>query len=243
MNKKPFLIFDAGGVLVFPDFDLLADIANQVGIETSTSEITEQHARLFRAYDEHIARHHQFPAIQYFLDIFKQVTDSEKKARAAYELTLQADKAKHIWATTQPWVGKSIGKLKEGGYQMAVISNSDGRVDQIMQDLALREYFEIVIDSFVVGVEKPDSRIFEITLNSLDWDSSKTIYIGDIFYVDVWGANQAGLGAIHLDRMGLYGDWKGVRIPSIYDLPTLLAKMDGNLHKWNLFPAKDFEIK
>jgi putative hydrolase of the HAD superfamily len=242
MTQKPNLIFDAGGVLVFPDFDLLADIANRVGIETSRSEIAEKHARLFRALDEYIVRHHKFPNIQYFLDIFKQVTDSAEKTQAAYELTLQADKVRHIWTTTQPWVRKSIHKLKELGYQMAVISNSDGRVDQILQDLDLREYFEIVIDSFVVGVEKPDSRIFKIALKQLSWDPSETIYIGDIFYIDVWGANQAGLGAVHLDIMGLYDDWEGIHIPSIKELPHLLTKMDGNLKEWDLFPAQGFKL-
>jgi len=243
MNKKPFLIFDAGGVLVFPDFALLADIANRVGIDTSPLEIAEKHARLFRTLDEHIALNHQIPELQYFLDIFKQVTNSKGKAQAAHELTLQADKIKHIWATTQPWVGESLQKLKKQGYQMAVISNSDGRVNQILQDLNLREYFDIVIDSFNVGVEKPDSRIFEIALERLSWDPANTIYIGDIFYIDVWGANQAGLGAIHLDKLGLYDEWDGIRIPSIHELPELLSNMDGNLNKWNLFPIQDFEIK
>jgi len=242
MTNKPFLIFDAGGVLVFPNFDLLADIADQVGIKTSQPEIAEQHARLFRALDEHIAQHHQFPTINYFLDIYKQVTDSEEKAQAAFNLTRQADKINQIWTSSQPWVGRSLRKLQKQGYQMAVISNSDGRVDQILQELNLREYFEIVIDSFVVGVEKPDPRIFEIALKRLNLDPKETIYIGDIYYIDVWGANRAGLGAVHLDKMGLYNNWEGIHIPSIYKLPDLLAKMDGNLHKWNLFPARDFEI-
>lgn len=243
MTKKPNLIFDAGGVLVFPDFNLLAEIASRVGIKTSPTNIAKQHADLFRALDEHIAQYHKIPKIQYFLDIFKQVTESNEKALAASELTYLADKERHIWATTQPWVRKSIQKLEDLGFQMAVISNSDGRVEQILQELELREYFKIVIDSFIVGVEKPDSRIFDIALQRLGWDPSETIYIGDIYFIDVWGANQAGLGAIHLDKMGLYKDWEGIRIPSIKDLPGLLTKMDGKVHEWNLFPTLDFKIK
>lgn len=242
MTEKPFLIFDAGGVLVFPDFDLLADIANRVGIETSSREIAEEHANLLRAFDEHVAQHHQFPSIQYFLDLFKRVADSDERATAATQLTLQADKEKHIWATTQPWVGEALQELKNLDYQMAVISNSDGRVDAIMQDLELREYFEIVIDSFVVGVEKPEKKIFEIALEKLSVDPQKAIFIGDIYFIDIWGANQAGLGAIHLDRMNLYADWNGVHIPSVKELPGLLAEMDGNIQDLKLFPALDFTI-
>jgi HAD superfamily hydrolase (TIGR01549 family) len=240
MIKKPFLIFDAGGVLVFPDFNRLADIANQVGIETSPAEIAEGHARLFQALDEYIAKHRHSPTIQYFMDIFEQVSDSPEKIRAAFELTLQADKTKNIWASTYPWISSTLRKLKGLGYQMAVISNSDGSVEQILQDLDLRGYFEIVIDSFVVGVEKPDPNIFEIAIERLGWNSAEIIYIGDLFYVDVWGANRAGLGAVHLDKNGLYGNWEGVRIPSIRELPNLLAKIDGNPQNWDLYPLRDF---
>ena len=183
MMKKPNLIFDAGGVLVFPDFNMLAKIANQAGIQTSPDDIAQEHASLFRSFDDYISKNQQIPKIQYFLDIFKQVTDSEDNAKTASKLTQKVDKQKHIWTITQPWVKESLIKLKEQGYKMSVISNSDGRVEQILTNLGHREYFEIVIDSAVVGVEKPDKRIFEIALQQLNWNPSETIYIGDIFYI------------------------------------------------------------
>ena len=240
--KKPKLIFDAGGVLVFPNFALLAKIGNRVGIETSPKEIAEQHSKLFREFDEHVARHHQFPKIQYFLDLFNRVTGSTKKAQGAFECTLEAEKEQHLWATTHPWVAEALTKLKSQGYPMAVISNSEGQVEEILQDLGLREFFETVINSFVVGVEKPDPRIFEIALDRLGWDHAKTIYIGDIFYVDVWGANKANLSAIQIDRLGLYDDWEGERIPSVKELPRFLYQNSGNMRDLNLFPAVDFTL-
>jgi HAD superfamily hydrolase (TIGR01662 family) len=243
MKKKPYLIFDAGGVLVFPDFNRLTEIARQVGISTTRDKIMEGHAKLFRAVDEYAAQNHHLPNINYFLDIFKQVTESEERAEAAKLLTQAFDKEKHIWTSSRPWVKNAIKKLKQQGYYMAVVSNSDGRVDQILQELGLRQYFEAVIDSFVVGVEKPDPRIFEIALNQLNWDSRDTIYIGDIFYIDVWGANHAGLGAIHMDLNGLYDNWAGVRIPSIHELPELLSSINGKLREWDLYPFKEIEIR
>jgi putative hydrolase of the HAD superfamily len=242
MTKKPNLIFDAGGVLVFPDFDLLAEIANQVNIETIPVKIAEQHANLFRAFDEHVSQYQNFPDIHYFRDIFEKLTASEEKIRAAVDLTHNFDKKKHIWTTTRPWVGESLKILQEQGFHMAVVSNSDGRVDQILQELDLRKYFDIVIDSFVVGIEKPDPRIFNIALENLNWEISESIYIGDIFYIDIWGANQAGLGGVHIDKMDLYNDWDGIRIPSVKELPDLINNVDGNLSEMNLFPVRDFKI-
>ena len=137
MTRKPFLIFDAGGVLVFPDFDLLAQIGNQAGISTSPHQIAQAHARFFWKMDAYIARTHKIPKISYFQDIFKQISDSEENVKIAIELTIRADKIKHIWDVTYPWVADSLQTLKDLGYQMAVISNSDGRVDQILQDLGI----------------------------------------------------------------------------------------------------------
>ena len=142
MSRKTFLIFDAGGVLVFPDFDLLSQIGNQVGISTSPDQIAQAHANLFWRMDENIAQYHQFPKISYFQDIFKQISDSEENIKAAFELTVRADQIKHIWTATCPWVAKSLSRLKDLGYKIAVISNSDGRVDQILQDLGIRKFLK-----------------------------------------------------------------------------------------------------
>ena len=84
--------------------------------------------------------------------------------------------------------------------------------------------------------------IFEIALERLQWDRTKTIYIGDIFYVDVWGANQAGMGAIHLDKLGLYKNWDGIHLHSVKELPQFLTNSNGNLQDLALFPASDFPI-
>ena len=53
---------------------------------------------------------------------------------------------------------------------------------------------------------------------------SECLYVGDLYYVDVLGANRAGMAAIHLDPFGLYSDIPGVHIPSVAALPEFLAR-------------------
>ena len=242
MSEQPYLIFDAGGVLIFPDFARLAEIARKAGIEASAQTVLEAHCRYYRDFDEQVAQTHQHPKIHYFADLFGYVTEDAEKARLAAHLTLEEDQRKHIWTDSHPWVGEALQALKAQGYQMAVISNSDGRVEEILADVGLRAYFETVTDSFVVGVEKPDPRIFEIALKRLGWRADEVIYIGDVFYIDVWGANQAGLGAVHIDQLGLYSGWAGAHIPGVRELPGWLAQFDGQVPSEILFPARDFEI-
>jgi putative hydrolase of the HAD superfamily len=242
MNRKPYLLFDAGGTLVFPNYGLTAQIAREGGIEVSEQELAITHAQVFRDFDQSVAQEHRFPKIHYFPELFSRLTPDEKKVRAATELALQYDRQRSLWTSTFSWVSDSLTHLAKLGYRMSVISNSDGRVETILDELGLREHFEIVIDSYLVGLEKPDRRIFELALHELNLEPEQAIYIGDIFYVDVWGANQAGVGAIHLDQQGLYQGWVGAHISSVDELSQWLAQFDGNLPRELLYPVQDFEI-
>ena len=67
-----------------------------------------------------------------------------------------------------------------------------------------------MIDSQLVGVEKPDPRIFAIALERLGLAPADGLYVGDIYEVDVIGARRAGLDVILLDPMG-HHTGRGVR--------------------------------
>jgi putative hydrolase of the HAD superfamily len=57
----------------------------------------------------------------------------------------------------------------------------------------------VVVDSEVVGVEKPDPAIFGIALDALSLPPDECLYVGDTVHFDVNGARAAGLRPVHLD--------------------------------------------
>lgn len=77
----------------------------------------------------------------------------------------------------------------------------------------------IVVDSFLVGVAKPDPRIFDFGLAALtDIDRSRVAYVGDSVTMDIAGARNAGLVPVLLDP---YDDHVGsdfYRVRSLLDL-------------------------
>lgn len=242
MTSKPYLLFDAGGTLVFPEHTVTAKLASETGLEVSAQELAKAHARLFRDFDQQIADKHHFPPIEYYPDLFKLVSDDHHKAQVAAKRVKEYDQQRSLWMESPLWVRESLEQLRQQGYQMSVISNSDGRVEAILSELGLRDFFEIVIDSQIVGVEKPEQKIFNLALDELNLKPENALYIGDIYFVDVWGANQSQIAAVHLDLMNFYSDWPGARIPSIQHLPDWLAQLNGNLHNENLFPARDLRF-
>jgi putative hydrolase of the HAD superfamily len=68
-----------------------------------------------------------------------------------------------------------------------------------LERAGLAEQLGFVIDSSVVGVTKPDPRIFALGLEAAGTAAAETIYVGDSYFVDVVAARAAGLGAVLFD--------------------------------------------
>jgi len=96
-----------------------------------------------------------------------------------------------------------------------VVSNSDGSVEKGLSGLGLSQHFYAIIDSQVIGYEKPDPRIFEHALAICNADPDRTVHIGDMYDTDILGAKAAGIHSILLDP---YNDWNITDCPKQPDL-------------------------
>jgi putative hydrolase of the HAD superfamily len=109
------------------------------------------------------------------------------------------------------------------GLQLVVVSNSDGTVERGLEAAGLRDYFDLVFDSAVVGFEKPDPRFFEHALARAGAEAGRVVHVGDLYHADVTGARAAGVHAVLLDP---FGDWHDVdveRARGLVDLAERLA--------------------
>ena len=111
----------------------------------------------------------------------------------------------HLWSVTLPGTAEALAALRDAGWFVACISNADGTVTQLLKAAGLLEHLAFVVDSGLVGVEKPDRRIFEIALERAGLRPAESYYVGDVHPVDVVGAELAGLTPVLLDPLGRYG--------------------------------------
>ena len=72
-------------------------------------------------------------------------------------------------------------------------------------------------------MEKPDARIFALALERLEAVAAESLYVGDIFSIDIEGANGAGLSAILLDPLDRYAA-SCQRVRCLRDLLALLPQ-------------------
>ena len=134
--------------------------------------------------------------------------------------------ATNLWRVVEPDTVAVLTTLRERGYTLGVVSNADGRVADDLERAGLRGLFVTVIDSHVVGVEKPDPRIFALALAEVGAAPASALYVGDVFGIDVQGARAAGLDAILIDALGCYpGDVDCRRIARLADLLPILPPL------------------
>ena len=126
--------------------------------------------------------------------------------------------AEGLWHRPVPDAVATVAALRARGLRLAVVSNAEGRVAADLEEAGLAQYFETIVDSHLVGVSKPDPRIFEIALARLGASPEESVYVGDLYGIDVRGARSAGLSAVLIDRWDLQPDADCPRIACLGEL-------------------------
>ncbi|KAJ2549052.1 Cell division control protein 3 [Coemansia sp. RSA 1933] len=97
-------------------------------------------------------------------------------------------------------VPRVLGYLRRKGLKMGVISNMDEGADSVLRGLGVREYFDFVLKSVVVGVEKPDPKMFEMAMSAVNVQAYDALHVGDSEKNDYVAARNAGMQALLINR-------------------------------------------
>lgn len=124
-----------------------------------------------------------------------------------------------LWSCVEPGTRDALAELRRQGYILGVVSNSDGQVGDLLRRAGLAELLDLVVDSAVVGIEKPDARIFWLACQAAGAAPAEALHVGDIYDIDVVGARAAGLDALLVDPGDACGDVDCPRIPGVSHLP------------------------
>jgi len=129
---------------------------------------------------------------------------------------------RHLWSVALPGTADGLDALRKAGWLVACISNADGTVARLLETAGILPHLEFVVDSGVVGVEKPDPRIFEIALERAQVTAAESYYVGDVHPIDVVGARDVGMTPVLMDPLGRYGE-RGCRTAP--DVPTFCREL------------------
>lgn len=108
-------------------------------------------------------------------------------------------------------------------YPLMLVSNFYGNVESVLRDMGLRQYFQGVIESAVVGVRKPDPRIFKLGVVALGLNPEEVLVVGDSYRKDIEPALSIGCHVAWLKGKGWTAEEDAQIHPSI--IPSLTALM------------------
>lgn len=228
MTPPKAILFDAGNTLVWLDHPYLLDLLRQHGVETSMEALLDAEYAAKARLDELIrsgeVSDDRKRGEVFFAEIFRQVGVGQDAFRPIAQALWARHAERNLWSNVRERTAEALDELRGRGYRLGVISNADGRVEGLLESVGLREPFEFVIDSHLVGIEKPDPRIFHIGAERMGLDPAEIVYVGDIYEIDVQGARAAGMRGILIDPLSRFTDLDCDRIRGIHDLVDLLPE-------------------
>jgi len=221
------VLFDVGNTLCHNDHAWIAGRLAEAGVDCTPRRVEAAEVLARRRLAAHIAARvrHEDSWGQYFAWVFQ---DLDVPVDGIPEL-VEACRTRHaehgLFRVVRQGTVETLAQLRERGYRVGVVSNAEGNIAGLMDEVGLAPHIEVVIDSAVVGVEKPDPSIWALALEPLGLDAAEAIYVGDVPAVDVEGARRAGLHPLLLDPLDAFGD---VSCPRIRCIPDLLDRLPDN---------------
>jgi HAD superfamily hydrolase (TIGR01509 family) len=231
------VVFDAGNTLMHLDYAFIAGVLAEHGYPATPIEIRIAEYSAKAAIDDHVTPQIAPGSVEGLLWPAAEREQPSYFATALHALGVPSDATQPIidalyahnrerclWRVVEPDTADVLNRLRERGLTLAVISNADGRVEADLERCGLRPHFATVVDSHVVGVEKPDPAIFALTLDRIQAAADAALYVGDVFSIDVLGARRAGMDAVLVDTLDRYpGHIDCPRISRLVELLDLVA--------------------
>jgi putative hydrolase of the HAD superfamily len=220
------VFFDAGNTLVEPDWVEVAAILGRHGLARTGRAVRNSAARAWPLLDRALAagrRSTESDSVKRLITglLLDAAGFPEGSARGPVEEELGRE-LPNLWRVPLPGVFETLRALRAGHYRLAVVSNSNGTIERGLAACGFGGFFETVVDSAVVGVEKPDPAIFGIALRRMGASAGEAVHVGDLPSVDVAGARAAGLAALLLDPFDVFPDCPVPRLATLRDtLPAV----------------------
>jgi putative hydrolase of the HAD superfamily len=196
------VLFDAGGTLVGLHAARLTEALERRGyapacvdtafwrtvvlLDTEFSPRTGAFDNWWLAWQRRLAEHCEIPG-EVFCEVYDELNDEA-----------------FLWDSPLDGAAECLDALAGAGVRLGVVSNADGRIASALERAGLADRFEVIVDSAVVGVEKPDPAIFSHALGPLGLEPDEAWYLGDTVTYDAAAADAAGLTSWVVDHRGAH---------------------------------------
>lgn len=229
------LCLDAGNTVVFLDHTRLARIAGAHGFATTPEILVRAEGEAKVALEEKREHHvawsgaHMKAARGWAATVGTMLHAAGLplgRVPAMLDALWPQHAARNLWSLVPEGLVDALAEVRAAGVRVAIVSNSEGQLEPLLVDLGVRGALDLVVDSGIVGVEKPDPRIFRIALDHFAAAPERALHLGDVYATDVLGARAAGVRVALVDPHGhLAGRHPEVpRVPGAREVARVLRQ-------------------
>ena len=222
MNSKvKAIFFDVGNTLLFPNRERIHAPLTKRGILPDADLLRDLECRTKNQFDGMMTTNGSTDHSFWWLFYSQLLSEIGLHDNAIRDQLVASIRNSGNWDTIRPGTAEQLRDIGKR-YPIAVISNADGRIEDVLRRCGIAHCFRTTTDSGLVGYEKPHPEIFRQALKSMNAAPEESLYVGDVYSVDYLGATGAGMQAVLIDIPGAYRG-KGVpRVASLEELQTVL---------------------
>jgi putative hydrolase of the HAD superfamily len=128
-----------------------------------------------------------------------------------------------------------LEELRQEGYRLCILTNGYEKYQKRKtKNIHVDTLVDKVITSQMVGVKKPDPRIFQEALSQMKAQASEAVYVGDTFSNDIYGAYRTGIQPIWIRSLSWPGTAPVPRIEDLSELPAVIHGLEQGTIKKNV---------
>jgi putative hydrolase of the HAD superfamily len=224
------VFLDMDGTLLYVDLDIGGYVEDLAPYATN-GPLSVEAARgpVWEGFHEHVRENIKHPTAGELARFRRE--NARRTARAlgldAPDEVLAAVSRRRISFNPYPESEAVLEELARMGVPLYAVSNWDVELETVLDDLGWRRFFDVLVVSAKVGVEKPDGGIFETALEAAGVGRDRAVMVGNDPVSDVRGAARAGIDAVLVDRRGNV-EASDVAVAVLPDLRGLLALVAGD---------------
>ncbi len=229
-NGRPIeaVLIDAGGVLVDPNWDVIAGLLAARGAPVPAAVLRAAEPAAKRELDDATvigSTTDEDRTASYLARVLRHAGIEVDRAAvdgASEEMTrLHAERG--LWEVVPEGVLHALDALRAAGLRLALASNADPLLRGKLHELGIADRLDHLGISGEMGVEKPDPRFFASILAAIDVPPERALHVGDVYEIDVVGARSAGLAVVLVDAEDRSVGRDVERVRGLRELPALLG--------------------
>lgn len=226
------VLLDVGGVFLLPSRDHIRSALSRIGHAVDDDEaIDRAHYVAVRVFPMDLDAHTFLGPLwtDYLVSYSRSLGVDDDLLPEAVDHLRNEYVTGALWSEVISGAAEGLAALEGTGIPIGIVSNADGTIESQLAELGICQVGQgagvevgCVVDSGVVGVEKPDPRIFDHALEAIGMPPDDMWYVGDTPGFDVVGARRAGLMPILMDPFGVNGHYGVETVRSLAEVAAMV---------------------